>query len=330
MPPTAIILAAGKSTRMKSARPKPLHEVCGRPMLEYVLRACYEAGCERVVVVVGHGKDEVVGAFAGDDRIQWVEQLEQLGTGHAARMCEPALAGHEGDVFILAGDGPLIRGEVLQTLLQAHEDDGADASMATAVLDDPTGYGRIIRDDAGEFVEIVEQADATPAQREIREVFPSYYCVKAAALRFALSRITNQNKKGEYYLTDLYAVLRRAGKRVLAVQAVTAEDAMAVNDRMQQAEVDAIMQDRIHRKLRSEGVTIVSSTAVYIEDGAAIGRDTTVYPFTFVGRDASVGRECVVGPFAAVPRGAIVSDGTTVAGNAAAETATLSVGGTGR
>ncbi len=327
MPPTAIILAAGKSTRMKSARPKPLHEICGRPMLEYVLRACYEAGCERVVVVVGHGRDEITERFKDDRRIIWVEQTEQLGTGHAARMCEAELAGHDGEVFILAGDGPLIRGEVLQTLLQAHQDDESDASMATAMLDDPTGYGRIVRDDAGEFIEIVEQADATPAQREIREVFPSYYCVRAEALTFALGRITNQNKKGEYYLTDLYAVLRRAGRRVLAVQAVTAEDAMAVNDRMQQADVDAIMQDRIHRRLRTDGVTIVSSTGVYVEDGATIGRDTVVYPFSFVGRDASVGHDCVVGPFAAVPRGVIVPDGTTVAGNGTAESATLSTGG---
>ena len=323
MPPTAIILAAGKSTRMRSARPKPLHEVCGRPMLAYVLRACYEAGCERVVVVVGHGKDEVTARFADDERIRFVEQVEQLGTGHAARACEAELADHDGDVFILTADGPLIRGEVLTTLLRAHQDDVADASMATAILDDPTGYGRIIRDEAGEFIEIVEQADATDAQREIREVFPSYYCVKADALRFALGRITNRNKKGEYYLTDLYGVLRQAGRRVLAVQAVTAEDSLAVNDRAQQAEVDAIMQDRIHRRLRADGVTIVSSASVYVEDGAVVGRDTTLYPFTFVGRDANVGHDCAVGPFGAVPRGAIVPDGSTVAGNATPDTATV-------
>src|SRR5450755_3228631 len=119
MSSTAIILAAGKSTRMKSARPKPLHEICGRPMLEYVLRACYEAGCSKVIVVVGHGKDEIVARFDGDSRIQWVEQTEQLGTGHAARMCISALVDHKSDVFILAGDGPLIRGEVLKTLLHA-------------------------------------------------------------------------------------------------------------------------------------------------------------------------------------------------------------------
>src|SRR5688500_1595886 len=136
---TAIILAAGKSTRMKSRRPKVLHEVCGKPMLDYVLQACYGAGCHRVMVVVGHAKDEVMATFAHDRRIDWVEQTEQLGTGHAARMCEEKLRHHHGDVFILAGDGPLIRGEVLETLLRAHRDDHAAASMATAILDDPFG-----------------------------------------------------------------------------------------------------------------------------------------------------------------------------------------------
>jgi bifunctional UDP-N-acetylglucosamine pyrophosphorylase/glucosamine-1-phosphate N-acetyltransferase len=323
MSATAIILAAGKSTRMKSARPKPLHEVCGRPMLEYVLRACFEAGCSKVIVVVGHGKEEVVSRFEAEDRIQWVEQTEQLGTGHAARMCISSLEGHKSDVFILAGDGPLIRGEVLRTLLQAHREEAAAASMATAVLDDPTGYGRIVRDEAGDFVEIVEQGDATPQQREIREVFPSYYCMKSDELIFGLSKLTNQNSKREYYLTDVYKILREAGKKVLAVQAVTQEDSMAVNDRMQLAEVDAIMQDRIHRKLRSEGVTIVSSVSTYIEDGATIGRDTTIQPFSFIGRDSSIGPECQIGPFATLPRQSILRAGTVIAGNVATENAAL-------
>jgi bifunctional UDP-N-acetylglucosamine pyrophosphorylase/glucosamine-1-phosphate N-acetyltransferase len=315
MSPTAIILAAGKSTRMKSALPKPLHEICGRPMLEYVLRACYEAGCLQVIVVVGHGKEEVVARFADDGRIQWVEQIEQLGTGHAARMCEGVLKDHPGDVFILTGDGPLIRGQVLLTLLHAHREENAAASMATAVLDDPTGYGRIVRDETGDFVEIVEQADATLAQRDIREVFPSYYCIGSDELTFALSKLTNENAKREYYLTDIYSILRKAGKKVLAVQAVTQEDSLAVNDRMQQAEVDAIMQDRIHRKLRQEGVTIVSGVNTYIEDGVSIGRDTVVQPFTYIGRDSSIGPDCVVGPFARLPRESIVPAGTVVADN---------------
>jgi bifunctional UDP-N-acetylglucosamine pyrophosphorylase/glucosamine-1-phosphate N-acetyltransferase len=313
--PTAIILAAGKSTRMKSKRPKPLHEICGKPMLHYVLQACYEAGCHRVMVVIGYGKDEILAEFDHDKRITWVEQTEQLGTGHAARMCESHLRDFHGDVFILAGDGPLIRGQVLRTLHQAHRDEHAAASMATAILDDPTGYGRIIRDEQGQFVEIVEQIDCTPAQREIREVFPSYYCIRSTDLLFGLNRIKNENKKGEYYLTDLYAILRKAGKKVLAVQAVTAEDTLAVNDREQQAQVDAIMQDRIQRHLRSEGVSIVNGVNVYIESGVTIGPDTLIHPFTFIGRDSRIGANCVIGPFAMLGRESLLPEGSAVVGN---------------
>ncbi|HEY2585232.1 MAG TPA: NTP transferase domain-containing protein [Tepidisphaeraceae bacterium] len=323
MSSTAIILAAGKSTRMKSKRPKPLHEICGKPMLHYVLEACYEAGCHRVLGVIGFGKDEILGQFGQDKRITWVEQTEQLGTGHAAKMCEPHLKDFHGDVFILAGDGPLIRGEVLRTLHQAHRDEHAAASMATAILDDPTGYGRVIRDEQGAFVEIVEQIDCTPSQREIREVFPSYYCVKSDELLFALSRIKNENKKREYYLTDLYAILRNAGRKVVAVQAVTQEDTLAVNDREQQAQVDAIMQDRIQRRLRQSGVSIVSGINAYIESGVTIGPDTIVHPFSFIGRDSSIGADCTIGPYAVLPRQSIVPEGSVVAGNVSPETAKL-------
>ena len=309
---------------MKSKRPKPLHEVCGRPMLHYVLEACYEAGCHRVLVVIGYGKEEILGEYGNDKRITWVEQTEQLGTGHAARMCEPHLKDFHGDVFILAGDGPLIRGEVLRTLHSAHRDEHADASMATAVLDDPTGYGRIVRDEQGQFVEIVEQIDCTPEQREIREVFPSYYCVKSAALLSALALLKNENKKKEYYLTDIYAILRNAGKKVVAVQAVTAEDSLAVNTREQQAQVDAVMQDRIQRRLREAGVTIVSGINTYIEAGVTFGLDTTIHPFTFIGRESSIGGECVIGPFATLRRGSIVPEGSVVAGNISPEMAELS------
>jgi bifunctional UDP-N-acetylglucosamine pyrophosphorylase / glucosamine-1-phosphate N-acetyltransferase len=315
MSTTAIILAAGKSTRMKSRRPKALHEICGKPMLQFVLDACYDAGCSRILLVVGHGKDEVVAQFEADKRIVWVEQTEQLGTGHAARVCEPHLRKEHGDVFILTADGPLIRGEVLRTLLREHREQHAAASMATAVLDDPTGYGRVVRDAEGDFVEIVEQADATPEQREIREVFPSYYCVRTEDLLLALSRLKNENKKKEYYLTDIYGILRASGRKVVAVQAVTAEDVLSVNDRDQQAQVDAIMQDRIQRQIRQAGVTIVSGINTYIEAGATIGPDTTIRPFTFISRDSSIGADCTIGPFACVPAEGIVPDGTAVSGN---------------
>jgi len=323
---SAIILAAGRSTRMKSARPKPLLEVCGKPMLQHVLQACYDAGVARVVVVVGHGKNEVMASFEHDKRITWVEQTEQLGTGHAARMCKTELEKHPGDVFILAGDGPMIRGEVLKTLRQAHHDEKAAASMATAVLDDPYGYGRIIRDTAGDFVEIIEQADATPAQREIKEVFPSYYCVKTTELLHTFTKLKNENAKGEYYLTDIYGILRAEGKKIAAVQAVTAEDVMAANDRTQLAEVDAIMQERIQRTIRNNGVTIVSPVNTYIEAGVTIEQDTVIQPFTFIGRDSRIGRDSVVGPFACVPRESVVRDGTAVSGNVTSDMTSLGGG----
>jgi bifunctional UDP-N-acetylglucosamine pyrophosphorylase/glucosamine-1-phosphate N-acetyltransferase len=316
MTPIAIILAAGKSTRIKSKKPKALHEVCGKPMLQFVLDACFDAGCQRILVVVGHGKDEVIAQFGQDRRIEWVEQTEQLGTGHAARMCEPQLRGHHGNVFILTGDGPLIRGEVLRTLLRAHRDEHAAASMATAILDDPTGYGRVVRDADGQFIQIVEQADASPEQREIKEVFPSYYCLRAEDLLLALSKLKNTtNKKGEYYLTDVYGILRAGGRKVVAVQAVAADDVLGVNDRNQLATIDAIMQDRIQRDLRTAGVTIVSGINTYIEAGASIGPDTTVQPFTFIGRDSSIGPDCVIGPFACLPPESIVPEGSVISSN---------------
>jgi bifunctional UDP-N-acetylglucosamine pyrophosphorylase / glucosamine-1-phosphate N-acetyltransferase len=278
----------------------------------------------RILMVVGHGKDEVIDRYRHDPRIVFVEQTEQLGTGHAVRVCVPELQKVQGDVFILAGDVPLVRGEVLGTLLQAHRFEHANGSMATAVLDDPTGYGRIVRDGEGNFVEIVEQLDATPEQREIREVFPSYYCLRLDDLLFALARLKNENKKSEYYLTDIYAILRSAGKKVVAVQAATYEDVLAPNTREQLAEADGVMQERIQRHLRSSGVTIVSPVNTYIEFGATIGPDTVLQPFTFVGRDASIGGDCCIGPFASVPREAIVPENTTFSGNISYDSTMLS------
>jgi bifunctional UDP-N-acetylglucosamine pyrophosphorylase/glucosamine-1-phosphate N-acetyltransferase len=277
-----------------------------------------------VLIVVGYGKDEIIAQFGYDERITFVEQTEQLGTGHAVRVCEPELRKmHGGDVFILAGDVPLIRAEVLRTLRQAHGDEQAAASMATAILDDPTGYGRVIRDENGEFVEIVEQLDCTAEQREIREVFPSYYCVRVEELLFALSRLKNENKKSEYYLTDIYGILRAAGKKVVAVQAVTAEDVIAPNDREQLAEADACMQDRIHQQIRGAGVTIVTSAMTYVEAGTTVGSGSTIQPFTFIGRDSNIGPDCTIGPFAVIPRESLVPEGSTVAGNVSPENAVL-------
>ena len=195
--------------------------------------------------------------------------------------------------------------------------------MATAMLDDPTGYGRIVRDGKGEFVEIVEQIDCTPEQREIHEVFPSFYCVRVEELLFALSKLKNDNKKHEYYLTDIYALLLKAGKKIVAVQAATSEDVVAPNNRQQLADADMVMQERIHRQLRESGLTIVTSEGVYVEDSASIGPDTVIQPFVFIGRDSTIGGECTIGPFASLPRESIVPEGSTISGNISAETTVL-------
>jgi bifunctional UDP-N-acetylglucosamine pyrophosphorylase/glucosamine-1-phosphate N-acetyltransferase len=199
--------------------------------------------------------------------------------------------------------------------------------MATAVLEDPTGYGRVVRDENGDFVKIVEQVDCTPQQREIHEVFPSYYCVKVEDLIWSLANIKNENKKHEYYLTDIYAVLRNAGKKIVAVQAATYEDVLAPNTRQQLADADMVMQDRIQRHLRDNGVSIVSPVNTYVEDGVSIGRDTVIQPYTFIGRDSNIGGDCTIGPFASVPRESIVPDGSTIAGNISEQTTILSQNG---
>ncbi len=316
---SAIILAAGKSTRMKSALPKPLREICGRPMLAYILDAAFDAGVEKAFVVVGYGKEAVIDRFGGDERIEFVEQAEQLGTGHAAKVCVPGieavgLAGQ--DVLVLAGDVPLIRPAVLRQLIEAHRVQGADASMATAELADPFGYGRVIRDEAGAFVEIVEQADATPEQQQVREVFPSLYCVKADKLIELLGRLENKNAKKEYYLTDIYGLCRAGGGKVVAEKCVRGDDIIAPNTRVQLAEADAVMQARIVASLLESGVSVVAPHLTYVESGAEIGAETRVLPFTYIGRGARIGGGCTIGPFAYVARDSVVKEGSVVAGNA--------------
>ncbi len=245
-PPAAIILAAGKGTRMGGDLPKVLYEVAGRPMLAWVVDACRAAGSEKIVVVVGYKGDLVREALAHEPACEFVEQTEQLGTAHAADMARPAFEGRfTGDVFVLAGDGPLIRGQTLARLLEVHRRAKADCSLATAVIDDPTGYGRIVRDAKGRFVEIVEHKDASEAQRAIREVNPSYYCFDAAALFDGLSRVSNHNKQGEYYITDLPAQFKAGGRTVTVVEAVPAEDVLSINNPQQLAEVDAILRRRL-------------------------------------------------------------------------------------
>lgn len=253
----AIILAAGISSRMNTKLPKVLHEVCGRPMLAYVLDACREAGVGKLYVVVGYGAEQVESRFAGPDDIVWVRQDEQKGTAHAVLCCREQLGDFDGQSLILCGDGPLIRAETLKALMEKHQSEQSAATLATAVLDDPTGYGRIVRDEKGNIKGIVEHNDCTSEQLAIKEVNPSYYLFNNKILFDALAKVRPDNVKKEYYLTDAIAIILAAGLKVSAVTAVRAEEAMSINNRTQLSEASKIMQHRIQHKLMENGVTIV-------------------------------------------------------------------------
>lgn len=316
---TAVIMAAGKGTRLKSDVPKVLHEVCGRPMLAYVFDACREAGLKHCIAVVGHGKDQVIRAFTdpaqpetatlGDLQVTWVEQNPQLGTGHAVMVCREALQGFE-HTLVLGGDGPLIRAAVVKELLEKHLAEQSSATLATAVLDDPTGYGRIARDAAGKLCGIVEHADATPEQRAIREVNPSYYCFNVADLLAALDRTQPNNKKGEYYITDALAILIQAGKKTGAITSVHPDDIYSINSRAELAMVNDVLRRRILDRWMDDGVTIVDPATTWIDNRAVLGRDTIIEPFVRIAGGARIGANCRVGPLVYVPAHAVIADNT--------------------
>ncbi len=247
MTTSAIILAAGKGTRMRSDLPKVVFPVGGRAMVCAVVDACVAAGCERVVVVVGH-KQELVREALQDFRVEFAVQDQQLGTGHAVTcasgMFTKEAAGAGNRVFVLCGDGPLIRAATLTTMLERHGKTGAAATLATSVIDDPSGYGRIDRDMQGRFRAIVEQKNCTPEQLNIREVNPSYYCFDARALFGALPRVTRNAVSNEYYLTDVPGLLLADGERVEVIDAVPPEDVLSINTPEDLAKVDALYQAR--------------------------------------------------------------------------------------
>ncbi len=314
-----IILAAGKSTRMKSDLPKVLHEICGRPMLGYVVSACRLAGVDRLLVVVGHGRDQVFEKFEAERDITWVKQTKQRGTGDAVLCCREALDGFAGSLLVIAGDMPLIRRQTLVDLIDTREETGHALTLATTVLDDPTGYGRIARDSAGNLEAIVEHRDCDESQRSIREVNPSYYCFDTARLFEALGKLEPAASKSEYYLTDVVRILREAGHDVSAKVQVPPEDAVGINSRIDLAAVGRVMQDRLQSALVEDGVTIIDPDNTWIEADVSIGRETVVFPFTFIGMGATIGAGCRIGPFAHVCAGQNVKDGQVVESVAGAE-----------
>jgi bifunctional UDP-N-acetylglucosamine pyrophosphorylase/glucosamine-1-phosphate N-acetyltransferase len=304
----AIILAAGVSSRMNTRLAKVLHEVCGRPMLAYVLDACRKVGVSKIYVVVGFSADQVKEQFGGADDIVWVQQDEQLGTGHAVSCCKEHLKDFEGRTLILCGDGPLIRAQTLRTLTDKHESGHSAATLATAVLEDPTGYGRIIRDAYGNIQGIIEDSDCTPAQLAIKEINPSYYLFDNKILFEAIDKVKPDNVKKEYYLTDAVSGIIATGHNVMAITAVQPDEAIGINSRAQLSAASKIMQRRIQRRLMENGVTIVDPANTWIDARAQIGQDTVIEPFTYIHGRVNIGDGCRIGPFAYLRHGTVLKD----------------------
>ena len=279
---TAVILAAGKGTRMKSKLPKVLHKVGGHPMLEHVMDAAEAAGCRDNVVVIGHGAElvrELVGSRA-----------------RIALQAADTLKDFTGTVMILCGDTPLLEAAELQKFYEEHIKSGAAATVMSAIMEDPYGYGRILRDEKGDVAGIVEEKDATSEQKRIKEINTGNYCVEAPLLFEVLKTLGNDNAQGEYYLTDVLAKLRGMGKKIGGVITDDSEMIMGVNSRRQLAEAESVMRRRILERLMDEGVTIMDPASTFIEKSVKIAPDTIIYPFTWLRGETVIGEDCEIGP----------------------------------
>ena len=299
----AVILAAGKSTRMKSDIPKVLHPICGRPMIEYVLDSARAAGADRLVVIVGHRADLVRAALQHHPDVVFAEQTEQKGTGHAVMMAAESLASHSGSTLILAGDTPLLQGSSLSSLLDTRERTQAACVIGTARTANNDGLGRIVRSPDGRFERIVEQKDATVEQRQITEINTGCYAFSTPLLLQSLQQLRPNNVQSEYYLTDCPRILMDTGHTVEACCSLTLEEALGVNTRVQLADARASIQKSILQDLMLQGVTIEDPAQTAIDFGVRIGRDTTIRPFTVIERDTVIDDQCTVGPLQHIPAG---------------------------
>jgi len=291
---TAVLLAAGQGTRMKSDLPKVLHPLCGKPMLWHVLEALKSVTTEKPVVVVGHGA-EAVREYVGGSA-ECVLQEPQLGTGHAALQAEPVLQGKTDLVIVTYADMPLLRAETFQRLVETQRLNPGPFSLLTVIADDPRGFGRIVRNADGTVAAIVEEYVATPEQRQIKELNVGAYCFEADWLWRALQRIEKNPKKGEYYLTDIVEIAVRDN---LPVQAVLHDDfieTIGINSRVHLSEAEAAMRVRINREHMLNGVSLMDPASTYIEVDAKIGRDTTILPNTYIHGSTIIGEENVIGP----------------------------------
>jgi len=290
----AVILAAGKGTRMKSALPKVLHSIGGKPMVQQVLNAAKMAGAKQNIVVVGFGAQQVEDTLG--TQAQYVVQVEQLGTGHAVMQAGELLKDFHGTVMVLCGDTPLLRGETLAKLFAEHQAAGASATVLTACLPNPAGYGRVIRDNGGQVLKIVEQKDANERELAVNEINTGIYCFDRVALFEALSSIDCNNVQGEYYLTDVIGILAQGQGKVWAMQVADDQETLGINSRLQLAEAEKILRKRKLISLMDNGVTIMDIDSTFIDEEVCIGADSIIYPFTWIEGATTIGKGAEIGP----------------------------------
>lgn len=305
----AVILAAGQGTRMKSKLYKVLHPVCGKPMVEHVIDHIGSLDVERVVTVVGHGA-ELVKETLGN-KSEYVLQAEQLGTAHAVQQAEPILGSLEGTTLVVCGDTPLIRPETMQALFAHHEANSAKATILTAVAENPTGYGRILRDADGQVAQIVEQKDASADQQLVKEINTGTYCFDNKALFEALKQVKNDNAQGEYYLPDVIEILQKQGEVVAAYVTDNFDETLGVNDRFALSQAEELMRARINERHMRNGVTIINPATTHISADAVIGSDTILLPGVIIEGKTKIGEDCKIGPNSQIVDSQI-GDGTTI------------------
>lgn len=291
-----IVLAAGEGTRMKSRHPKVLHRISGKPLLSYVLDAGRNSGIDKNVVIVGHGKEEVMEVITGEDVVfeeQPVYKGAPYGTGFAVMQAIKHVE-DESNVVVLCGDTPLITSKTLADLMEYHRVEKNNATILTTLLENPDGYGRIQRDDSGRVKGIVEHKDADQEQRSIREINSGIYCFKGRELKLGLDKIDNDNSQNEYYLTDVIGVLVKEGYQVGGFTIEESSQIHGINSRVQLAQAESIIRERINEFHMESGVTIVNPLDTYIEPSVKIGKDTVIYPGAVLEGETTVGSECII------------------------------------
>ncbi|RHW31749.1 bifunctional UDP-N-acetylglucosamine diphosphorylase/glucosamine-1-phosphate N-acetyltransferase GlmU [Lysinibacillus yapensis] len=305
----AVILAAGQGTRMKSKLYKVLHPVCGKPMVEHVADNIHTLDVNRIVTIVGHGAEKVKEQLG--EKSEYVLQEQQLGTAHAVIQAESILGSLEGTTLVVCGDTPLIRPETMKALFEHHADQKAKATILTAIADNPTGYGRVIRDQDNQVAQIVEQKDATEEQKLVNEINTGTYCFDNKALFEALKLVNNENAQGEYYLPDVIEILQQQGEVVSAYICENFDETLGVNDRVALSQAEEIMRSRINEMHMRNGVTIINPSSTNISADAQIGRDTVIKPGTVIEGATVIGEDCIIGPNSTIANSKI-GDRTTI------------------